>query len=382
MLFHSNSLFVILLSLSILQATQVSLASATKSSQKKSGWGRYYPSNVTILSSSKASSTSSTGHSATLSRTPWPRNWPFTIHRPLSNFPGFDEELPDLKQVVFRFGRPGRQCSYRGQKIIFDHAHDAFIEGWPGKTPIGGFRYEQHNRAFDPVLRLMFQESYSLSAHPQANELWLLAESAVDWLKSWYDNKGCKASVVEITADWGTYAIPLGEFHLIINEPPHFDPAQRWPGVSGLPFRTSIYNEHDSGTYLEFLSPMNPLYHFNYWSDPDPIIRRWASMMFYDALEDLARLTHRGQDVDVHEFQIEADWIDYFAYFITPGVVHGQDFWPKRLVANVLLSLMELIHQRGIISVVANVHYQGRNLGSIEFGSYEEIHHHPRPNSM
>ena len=382
MLLHYDSLLVILLGLSNLHAIQAGLASANKSSQEKSGWGRHYPSNVTTFTASRASSTSSTGHSTTLSRTPWPRSWPFNIHQSLSNFPGFDEALPDLKHVIFRFERPGRQCSWRGQRIIFDHAHDVFIEGWPGKTPIGGFWYEQHNRAFDPVLRLMFQESHSLSAHPQADELWILAESAVEWLKSWYDEKGCRASVVEIIADWGTYAITLGEFHLTINEPPHFDPAQRWPEVSRLPFRTPIHNEHDAGTYLGFLSPANPHYRFNYWVDPDPFIRQWASKMFYHATEDLGRLRHRGEDVDVYDFQTEAEWIDYFAYFITPGAVHGEAFWPKHLVANILLTLMQLVHQRGIVSVVVNVHYQGRNLGSIEFGSYEEIHHHSRPNSV
>ena len=317
---------------------------------------------------------------------PWPadREWPFTIEWP-ANLQQHDDEfflLEHLRTVKFIFYNPGRNCIYKGQRDVFEHAFLNFYLKWP-KLPLtaGHDIFEQHDRVLDFVLRLSFQVDQGLisGTTPFQRALWSAAQLAMQELLHQYRlREHCKLSIVLLTANFQDgRSVRIGTVQVEIKEPPPYNHQRTWPNLFhewGDPIRMPIIGEaHYPETYLEFSEKSDLPKRIPKWSDPDPISRHFVPIMFKDAV-NMLRLTHdRNNNIDV--IGTSAPYIGYRLHVVPYGNEYSSDHdseyehgkpWDIPLTTHILQTLSQLVMRYGLIGTLINVFVQDQKWGSID----------------
>ena len=306
------------------------------------------------------------------STTSWGTQWPVKLTIPISRLmlPPSLGLPPSLTHVFLSFGNPGRMCEYDGQKEIFDKAYHGFVRGWPRLPPPPEQMYRQHSRAFDSVVDLTFEAGDWLMSSPYGHKLWFLTEVSIAWLKSLYTEKGY------ISTDVQFHVIPdseesklqaLGTFRVDVKEPPKYDEDLSWSLFlqRAPPIELKVQNEHDPGTHLVLDHLNSASGHLGFWTDADPIRRKYAAAMLrFEA----SQMRHKNQHdaIDLRGFQRTAGPVDYYVKVLLVG---AQPRWPVRLTADILATLGDLIEQFGLVGVVLEVFEKEISLGFIELGS-------------
>ena len=311
----------------------------------------------------------------TLSRSPWPEEFPLNLYWDIRRFGhGLAQSLSDVASVRASIVDPGRLYTLQGQLIVFNVAWDNFVQKWPQYAPATRNWRPLPNRAIDRVLTLTFVGQNALGEHPKNLYLWWLCREVAREMKSVYLYHGPKTTRVQISVDWHDgFMTSLGVLRFDLEIPPSVVRVHYWPAsVDDLPRKQGIIDENREATYLLLLHPRTELPWFpkRYWFNMDPIRMMNAADMLREAERDMLETSRqRSRDtVDVGGFSKTTPFAAY--YLRVHGTHQGQTsvVWRKLLAVRVWASLADLIGAHGLVIGVFEVYDAGLPVGYVELG--------------
>ena len=296
----------------------------------------------------------------------WPTTWPYVVEVPVT--PGL--RLPNISHVEATFKSGGKECVYRGQRYVFDHRYHLFTQNWP-RAPIPLWRsYENHDAYLDHILRISYWARSGIQGHAEESRLWDLTRQTIGWLKRIFDQRGCKAITVTMSAKWGDgrSATNLGFVLIQVDEPPQYAHRSTWPlFLESASIHLPISGEEQGkDTYLKLVDPGK-----DFWWDADPVSREFAGRMFDHASYLVRKQLGVDGRVYMPTFKDEALFVRYTMKVTTPPSGSGR--WPLGLTIHVLHSLKELILRHGLIAAGFQVFYEGTLLGQVELGPVDQV---------
>ena len=315
-----------------------------------------------------------------LAYTPWPAQWPRRTHV-LPQELNLQYTDSQIQTIDVQFSRPGRNCVCRGQNILARWAFVRYLGGWPEMPSSHETSYYLHGEEYTEYLGMIFAASDELWSHDKSEYLWHLTARVVQWLGKFYNRHGCKTSQVRATVKWiDGKQTALGDFALVVAEPPAFHPTEQWPPVPSFPFKASIPTFESSypQTCLHFLDQATAE-HRSYWgldrrpghrdyvgTDADPLRQEAMLKALDQAIEWMAKRREQAPEnvVRLTTLNFHGDQYvqDISIYFLCDRAQRG---WRKDLLMNVLTGLRDMVARRGILRDVVDVYYHGVRMGHV-----------------